>query len=225
MVGSSTFVGSGQFMEKAKVYRRKFLNHTDAMLEILEASYNVGGRGFHAVKAGKLCDAAKIMKETHDDYVILGSTFPGPDPCIEDLIDVGAKIIFVHASVSDKKDDYLLKLLDDVASRGVIPGIAAHNPVSTLEFAFENATHVKVFLVPFNAKGLFMGNRKKLEDKIDNKKNFSFFGMKTLAAGKLNPKEAYDYISQHNICAAVIGMVTVEEAEISTKIALEALKK
>jgi hypothetical protein len=70
-----------------------------------------------------------------------------------------------------------------------------------------------------------MGNKKKLEDVIDNKKNSSFFGMKTLAAGKLDPKEAYDYISQHNICAAVIGMVTVEEAEISTKIALEALQK
>ena len=35
--------------------------------------------------------------------------------------------------ISDKKDDKLIKLLDDIKSRGIIPGIAAHNPVSTLE--------------------------------------------------------------------------------------------
>ena len=48
--------------------------------------------------------------------------------------------------------------------------------------------------------------------------------MKTLAAGKLDPKKAYEYISKHNICAVTIGMVTTEEAEISTKIALDALR-
>ena len=201
------------------------MNDANAMLEIMEACYKAGGRGIEAAPGGAVIDAIKIMKETHSDYVITGSTSPGPDPKIEDLIDVEAKIIFIHGMVSDKMDDRLDKLVDDVASRGVIPGISLHNPVPTLEHALENLTQVKAFLTPMNANGLYMGDKEALEKIVDDNKDLYFVGMKTLAAGKLEPKEAYDYISKHNICAVTIGMVTVEEAESSTKIALEALQK
>ena len=218
-------MGATQFGKNARVYRKKFMNDVDAVLEILEACYKAGGRGIEIIPIGKIGKATKIMKETHNDFVITGSTFPGPDPLIEELIDVDAKIIFAHGIVSDKRDDKLIKMVDDIKSRGVIPGIAAHNPVSTLEFALENLPEVKAFLIPFNAKGMFMGNQKDLEELVDKNKHCSFVGMKTLAAGKLNPNEAYEYISKHNICAVTIGMVTTEEAEISTKVALEALSK
>lgn len=217
-------MGAAQFGKNARIYRKKFMNDVDAVLEILEACYKAGGRGIEIVPIGKIVKATKIMKETHNDFVVTGSTFPGPDPLIEDLIDIEAKIIFAHGIVSDKKDDKLVKMVDDIKSRGVIPGIAAHNPVSTLEYALENLPDVKVFLIPFNKRGMFMGYKKKLEEIVDNTKNCSFVGMKTLAAGKLDPKKAYEYISKHNICAVTIGMVTTEEAEISTKIALEALR-
>ena len=223
--GTSPFIGAGQFGFKAYEWRRKFLNNLDAMVEILEASYQAGARGIEAIPIGKIMEASRIMTEVHDDYIVIGSTFPGSDPKIEELIDVNAKIIFTHGIVSDKKDDNLVKLVDDISSRGVIPGIAAHNPVPTFKYALENIPQVKVFLIPFNANGLFMGNQKNLEELVDNNKNCSFVGMKTLAAGKLNPKEAYKYISKHNICSVTIGMVTTEEAEISTKIALKALSK
>lgn len=201
------------------------MDNADAMLEIMEACYKVGGRGIEAVPAGAACDAIKTMKETHSDYVVTGSTLPGPDPNIEALIDVDAKIIFVHGIVSEKMDDRLNRLVDEIASRGVNPGIALHNAVPTLEYALENLPQVKAFLVPFNANGLYMGDKEALEKIVDNNKDKWFVGMKTLAAGKLEPLEAYDYISKHNICAVTIGMVTVEEAETSTKIALQALQK
>ncbi len=225
MVGSSPFAGSPQFGKNARIYRKKFLNHADAMLEILEASYEAGARGFHGVPLGKIGEAAKIMIETHGDYVYVGSSFPGPDPMLEDTIDVGAKIIFIHASVSDKKDNKFLKLLDDISSRDVIPGIAVHNPVPTLEFALENVKDLNCFLVPINARGFLMGNKKQLEELVDDNKDKYFFGMKTLAAGKVGPKKAFEYISKHNICFVILGQVDVEEAIVSTKVALEALKK
>ena len=195
------------------------------MLEILEASYEVGGRGIQLIPAGKVTEAAKIMVETHNDFVITGSTFPGPDPLIKELAEIGAKIVFAHGMVADKKDKKLENLIEDISSRGITPGIAAHNPVSTLEYAFENLSHVKAFLIPFNAQGMFMGDQKKLEKIVDSHKDHHFIGMKTLAAGKLDPKQAYDYISKHNICCTTIGMVSVEEARESTEIALKDLQK
>ncbi|MBY9020925.1 MAG: hypothetical protein KGD67_07695 [Candidatus Lokiarchaeota archaeon] len=194
------------------------------MLEILEASYEVGGRGIELIPGGKITEAAKIMIETHNDFVITGSTFPGPDPLIKELSELGAKIIFAHGMVSDKKDLKLESLIDEISSRGIIPGIAAHNPVSTLEYAFENLPSVKSFLIPFNSRGMLMGNQKKLESIVNDKTDCYFVGMKTLAAGKINPNTAFKYISEHNICCTTIGMVSVDEARESTEIALKFLQ-
>jgi hypothetical protein len=193
-------------------------------LEILKTSYDIGGRGIELVPAGQVTEAAKIMAETHDDFIITGSTFPGSNPMIDVLADLDAKIIFAHGMVSDKKNEKLGKLIGDIEAFGIIPGIAAHNPVSTLEYALENLPSVKTFLIPFNARGMLMGDQKKLENIVNFHKNHYFIGMKTLAAGKLNPIQAYDYISRHNICCVSIGMVTLEEAKISTEIALQALQ-
>ncbi len=201
------------------------MTNADAMLEIMEACYEAGGRGIEAVPGGAVCKATKIMKETHNDYVVTGSTLPGPNPNVDDLIDVEAKVIFVHGAYSDRKNETLLKLLDDISSRGVIPGVATHNPLSTIQYIFENAPDVKAFLIPFNANGFMMGDKLALEELVNTNKDCYFMAMKTLDTGRLEPKKAFEYISQHNICAVAIGMVGIEEAQISTKIALNALQK
>ncbi len=150
MVGTSPWIGAGQFGIKVNEYRHKFLHNTQAMIKILEASYGTGERGIEVIPSGKILEAAKVMKDTRADFIITGSTYPGPDPMIEELIKAEADIIFVHGIVSDKKRLKLSKLVEEVSSRGVIPGVAVHSPISTLEFVFSNLPEVKVFLIPFN---------------------------------------------------------------------------
>ena len=70
-----------------------------------------------------------------------------------------------------------------------------------------------------------MGDKIVLEELVDTHKDHFFMGMKTLDTGRLEPEKAFEYISNHNICAVAIGMVEVEEAKSSTKIALNALQK
>ena len=224
-LGTSPFFGPPTFGNRAQAYREKFMTNADAILEIMEACYEAGGRGIEAIPAGAVCKAIKVMKETYTDYVVTGSTLPGPNPNIEDLIDIDAKIIFVHGAYSDRKDKRLLKLLDDISSRGVIPGLATHNPLSTIDFIFENAPNINVFLIPFNANGFMMRNKNVLEDLVDTHKTHYFIGMKPLDTGRLHPQDAFEYISKHNICAVAIGMVEAEEAQVTTKIALTALQK
>lgn len=118
-----------------------------------------------------------------------------------------------------------MTLLDDINSRGVIPGIAAHDPVTTINYAVENSLNVKAFLVPFNQSGEFLEDIENLEKLVDSTSNYYFIGMKTLAAGKIDPKTAYDYISKHNIHGVTIGMVNIQDAQSSTKFALEFLNK
>ncbi len=222
-VGTSPFLGAAQFGKNARIYRKKFMNDANAMLEILKAAYRAGARGIELIPIGKIPEAANLMKDSYDDFIITGSTAPGPDPMIDELLELDAKIIFAHGMVSDKKDKKLLKMLNDIESRGCIPGVAAHNPVSTLNYVFENAPQVRTFLIPFNAVGLFMGEQKKLEELVDSRKDLSIMGMKTIAAGKIEPNKAYEYISKHNIKCVTIGLVTVEQAQESTELALKML--
>jgi putative N-acetylmannosamine-6-phosphate epimerase len=222
-VGTSPFLGAAQFGKNARIYRKKFMNDANAMLEILKAAYRAGARGIELIPIGKIPEAANLMKDSFDDFIITGSTAPGPDPMIDELLELDAKIIFAHGMVSDKKDKKLLKMLNDIESRGCIPGVAAHNPVSTLNYVFENAPQVRTFLIPFNAIGLFMGEQKKLEELVDSRKDLSIMGMKTIAAGKIEPNKAYEYISKHNIKCVTIGLVTVEQAQESTELAFKML--
>ncbi len=193
------------------------------MLEILETSYQAGARGVEVIPIGKILDAAKIMVETHNDYIITGSTYPGIDSRIESLIGIGAKLIYVHGMISDERNSKLVRLLDEISSRGIIPGIATHDPIVTISYIIEKDLNVKAFLIPFNANGIYMENAKKLEEIVDSTKKYDFIAMKTLAAGIINPENAFNYISKHNISAVAIGMVTSLQAEESTKIALKYL--
>jgi len=224
--GTSPFIGAGQFGYRGRKWRERFLNNPEEMLKILNASYEAGARGIEAVPVGKIMDAAKIMLETHSDYVLTASTAPGRHRnSITELVDCGAKLIFLHGMISDNKTNRMEKLLELISSRGVIPGIATHEPIPTINFCIEKSLNVKAFLIPFNAKGRFMGNQKELENLVDSTKEYNFIGMKTLAAGSLKPEIAYSYIGKHNICSVTIGMVEKNEAEVSTKIALKALNK
>jgi hypothetical protein len=221
--GTSPFIGAGQFGYKAFEWRRKFLNNPDAMFEILEAGYKNGVRGIEAIPAGKILEAAYKMKETYNDYVIIGSTYPGDDPKIDSLADIGAKLIFVHGMVSDSRDFNLVKLIDEISSLGILAGIATHNPIPTIKFCINNSLKVRFFLIPFNAKGFLMGNKLQLEKIVDSTKDHFFIGMKTLAAGNIKPEVAFKYIADHNICALTIGMVNNQQAAESSTVALKTL--
>ena len=193
------------------------------MLEILKVSYSEGARGIEVIPNGKIIETAQIMSEIHSDYVITGSTYPGKNSGIDVLVEVGAKLIFVHGMVSDTRGGELLKLLERISSNGIIPGVATHDPIPTIKYCIENSLNVKAFLIPFNANGMLMGNIKELEEIVDKTNNFHFIGMKTLAAGKIKPEVAFQYIANHNICAVTIGMVTKQQAEESTRSALYTL--
>ncbi len=201
------------------------MNNPNAMIEILEVSYANGARGIEVIPTGKILEAARMMIERYDDYRIIGSTYPGENPKIDALINSGANLIFVHGMISDNRGVNLIKIIDEISSSGVIPGIATHNPIPTIKFCMKNSLNVKIFLIPFNAKGFLMGNQEELEHIVDNVKDFHFIGMKTLATGIIKPEIAFEYIIKHNICALTIGMINNQQAAESTSIALKALMK
>ncbi|MHA1143107.1 MAG: hypothetical protein ACTSRW_00020 [Candidatus Helarchaeota archaeon] len=109
-IGTSPFIGAGQFGARGREYRQKFFNNAELMAELLIESHKYGCRGVEAIPAGKILDAVRIVKDQLADFVLTGSTYwSKSDLRIEDLARLEARIIFVHGAISDMREPRILE--------------------------------------------------------------------------------------------------------------------
>jgi len=223
-IGTSPFIGAGQFGVKGLLWRSRFLYNAPAMAELMMKSYEFGAKGAHIIPLGDIPKAVKLVRKEYPDFVVIGSTPPeGVEKGIKTLIDLDAEIIFVHGSIADSlRYELLDRYCRIIEEAGVISGVATHRPVHTVRYV-ENNCLCKAVLLPFNPVGYSMENRRLLEEIVDNS-SLSFIAMKALAAGSVRPEEAFKYISQHNIKAVTVGLVSKEEAKETIHAALKYLK-
>ena len=225
-IGTSPFIGAGQFGPNAILWRRKFLENLPEMSELMDFAYEHGARGTEIIPIGKIPEAAITIAEKYSDFFILGST--GWDELrIELLAKLKTKIIFIHGSISDRRNkSFLETTLNKIRRLGIIPGIATHEPLITIPFILEEKLDCPAILLPFNSRGYIMGDKEKLEHLINETGEKIFYiGMKTLAAGKISPEEAYSYIKNHNISAVTIGLVSKDQIAETVPLALKHLKR
>jgi hypothetical protein len=213
-IGTSPFMGAGQFGAIGLTWRLKYFDNAELMAKLMVECYKYGAKGVEVVPAGQILKAALTVQQAHPDFSIIASTLwerRENDYLIDDLIKVDAKIIFLHGTISDRRNLNLIKpLLAKIRGAGKIPGMATHDPLQTIPFIQQNKLDCAAILLPFNTRGEFMGNQRAVEELVDSLEYF-FVAMKSLAAGSIPPKKAFPYLGQHNISAVTVGMVTEEE--------------
>ncbi|MHA1380759.1 MAG: hypothetical protein ACTSRG_20525 [Candidatus Helarchaeota archaeon] len=222
-IGTSPFMGAGQFGPNALLWRQKFLNNPENVSDLLISSAENGGMGIEIVPVGRIAEAIAVVQKKFPNFTVTGSTYWEAPYRIDKLNDLDAEIIFIHGAIADRRNSKELRtIIQKIRGFNKIPGIATHNPTKTIPFIQNSGLDCPAILVPFNKLGFFMEHQKILEDIVDNSDKF-FVAMKSLAAGRIKPEEAYQYIKEHNISAVAIGMVTKQEIEESVLIALEKL--
>ena len=213
-IGTSPFMGAGQFGAIGLTWRLKYLENAELMAKLMRECYKNGAKGVEVIPAGQILKAASITQQAYPDFSIIASTLwesRDNEFLINDLIKADAKIIFLHGTISDRRNLNLIKpLLAKVRGAGKIPGMATHDPLQTIPFIQQNKLDCSAILLPFNVRGEFMGNQRAVEELVDSLEYF-FVAMKSLAAGSIPPKKAFPYLGQHNISAVTVGMVTEEE--------------
>jgi len=213
-IGTSPFIGAGQFGPIALTWRMTYLQNADLMAKLMIECYNQGAEGVEAVPAGQILKAAALVQQTYPNFTILASTLwesAANNFLLDELIQTEARIIFLHGSISDQRNlNLITPLLSKIRVAGKIPGMSTHDPLHTIPFIQQNKLDCPAVLLPFNARGEFMGNQRAVEELIDSLDYF-FVAMKSLAAGKIPPAKAFPYLGKHNISAVTVGMVTEEE--------------
>jgi len=224
LLGTSPFIGAGQFGARSYVYYRQFYENPRNIAKIIVECVELGCNAVQVICCPPILTAVQAaVRATDAEIFIMGSTGLGEiSNEIEKMKQLKAQSIVTHGSytdrVLDKDPEKLRRMLQDMRDR--IAGIASHKPGTIIEKAAA-IEEVKLMLIPFNKIGLYMDPS--FESTLEAAESARRIGkkiiaMKSLAAGRLNPDEAFAFLKDR-VDGLAVGLTNVEEIKETLKVA------
>ena len=220
MLGTSPFIGAGQFGSKSLDYRRRFFDNPDNMTRIFVHSANLGVKAVQLIGYQPLVAALmKAKQEISGDFFIVVTIPRGDFAANLDLVSpLEPEFISVHAQFCDDNDSRLNEWIDMIRDAGAKPAASTHSPGSTIplldDLGFE------AYLAPVNTVGYGMEPDVESTLKALERTKKVVIAIKPLAAGKLSPKKSvFEYIYRYADSIAV-GITSEKEMEETYSAAL-----
>jgi len=216
LLGTSPFIGGGQFGGRAAFYYSHFYRNPQNIAEIVLKAVDFGVTGVQVLPFRPVFSALKtVEKVTEERLSIVGTVRPN-DPLsdIRDFQEFNTVAMVLHAEITDSRDSRRIsELLNNVHAAGCPAGLATHKPFSTLNWLLEADLDIDLLMLPFNKLGMFMdadplrvaGSIRRLGKPV--------IGKKILAAGYLSPNEALTYVVQMG-CVDLVALGVASEREV-----------
>jgi len=223
MLGTSPFIGAGQFGLRSMEYYLRFTMNPENVTKLIVEAAEMGITWVQALGyefIGKAVEEARNI--TKIDIQVIGSIGPHNFDSQFDLMKrLGARIILTHAVVTDRLDKHFEKCIDRINDVS-IAGAVTHLPGKIIP-QLSGYDKVKIIMASVNKIGKFMSPTPK--ESLDAIKNTDkvVIGKKTLAAGVLKPREALEYTSNF-VYGATIGIASSEELRETFGVAKEIWK-
>ncbi|MCX8176173.1 MAG: hypothetical protein N3E48_02935 [Candidatus Bathyarchaeota archaeon] len=217
LLGTSPFIGAGQFGLRALEYYKNFYLNPSNIKKIARRSFEVGVKGVQLLPLKPVINAIdELLKEGLEFKIVSTITFEGfKKNLLEEVKKLNPVAILLHAEVADRCNEVVMRnLLREIQLKGYLAGFATHQPLKTLSWIKDTNLEYDIIMTPLNFVGEFIDG--KLEDLIEVLRMLNRFVIvkKALAAGKLKPKEALDYIVKLNCVNAVaLGVTSEKEVE------------
>lgn len=215
LLGTSPFIGAGQFGHRARLYYLDLYKHPENILKIIKKSYELGISGVQVIPYEPVVETVRWAISDGLKLNIIGTIRPdniGED--IELFAELEADAMLLHANITDTLDwDIIKENLRAIKEKKVLAGMATHRPFHTTEKLLESSIMdlFDVYMFPVNKLGYIMDTdsfgqlqRVKIREmlkKLDKK----LIAKKILAAGVLKPEEAFDFLASLDY----VDMVTV----------------
>ncbi|MCD6243465.1 hypothetical protein J7K06_07295 [Candidatus Bathyarchaeota archaeon] len=226
LLGTSPFIGAGQFGSRAYLYYQKFYKKPEKIAKIILKAVDMGVTGIQALPYPPIFKAIKIAEENLKERLHVIATV-GPENPVEDLKNFqnfNTIAAILHGEITDKKDKRKIsELLNRIHYAGFLAGVTTHRPFSTISWLLKTELDMDLVMMPYNKLGMFMDAK---PEKIAEKAALlhkPIIGKKVLAAGYLRPKEALEYACKSGLLSIVaLGVASEKEAEETFKAAAEA---
>jgi len=230
LLGTSPFIGAGQFGSRSYAYWAAFYNRPERVAEVITAAVELGVRGIQPLPYPFLAEGIRRAQALTGEELVLAATI-GPEDPLADLamfegLDVRAAL--VHGALTDRaRSPELAAIMDEVRDKGLLAGLASHSPMRLLRrLSSGEVPRPDLLLLPFNAVGYLMdAPAPELANAIRSLR-VPVMGKKVLAAGRLRPEEAFRFaLGSRMLEGVAVGVVSrVEAEEAFTSLAKAALE-
>jgi hypothetical protein len=227
-LGTSPFLGAGQFGSRALDYYGRLYQEPGNMVEIIVRSIELGIEAINVIAYDRIIDAV-IEAVKHSGSGMSTSLVIGLDDWERELAradDLECGIVFLHGQVADSgKLPVIEKMVSAIRAGGRIPGCATHNPARTIPFLDDSGVDMAVYMAPVNMAGKFMGREPGRALEVIRKTGKAVIGKKVLGAGTLDPVDALEYIGGiEEISGIAVGVASVQEADMTFPLANQVFK-
>ncbi|MBN1455652.1 MAG: hypothetical protein JW945_05340 [Methanomicrobia archaeon] len=216
MIGTSPFIGGGQFGQMAYEYRQQFFCNERNMTRLFLKSASRGVAAVQLIAYEPLINALKAAQAKLEADFFVAATIPSGRAFgryVELLKPLQPEIIAIHALSCDALDPRITGWIKEIQAAGAVPGAATHLPGETIPeldaagFAFE------VYLAPLNTVGYAMTPDSASTLQALDRTEKRVIAIKPLAAGRVKPtRDVFKFLYRH---ADSVSVGIVSEAEMA----------
>lgn len=226
LLGTSPFIGAGQFGSRADLYYSHFYENPKNIVKIIFKASDLGVTGVQALPFRPIFGALEAVERKLKDRLTVVGTI-GPDDPKSDILDFqrfNTAAMLLHGEVTDERDaKKISELLNQVHAADCLAGLVTHRPLSTLNWLLKSDIDFDLLMVPFNKLGMFMDADPIKVAEMVKQVGKPVIGKKVLAAGYLPPRDALSYVAQSGcIDAVALGVASEEEAKETFTVAAAA---
>ncbi len=224
LLGTSPFIAAAQFGHRARLYQIDLYNNPENIFKIIKKSYEMGITGIQVIPYPPVIVALKEALKAGYDMDIIGTVRPDTEmDDIKLLSDLNATSMLLHAEITDKMDwNFIGEKLQIIKDNNAVPGLATHRPYLTTKSLIDSPLleMFDVYMIPINKLGYLMDTEIYSSDERSHLNQLiksldkTVIVKKVLAAGILNPKEAFDYLKTIEFADVVtLGIASEAEAQ------------
>ena len=213
-MGTSPFIGAGQFGTKSLMYYSKFYLNPRNIVRIISKSIELGVRGIQVLPEKPVIWAIKeVLRRYEEKLIIVPSIFNVKD--IELMQEFDCPLMLIHGALTDQRNPSLInKLLNHIGDIGALGGLITHTPVATMKWLINKEFEYEVLMIPLNKAGYMMDGSLAEIGSLISKLGKKIIAKKVLAAGRLPVFDAIEFISKLKFVDAIaLGIASEEEAE------------
>lgn len=216
LIGTSPFIGAGQFGDKSFFYHQHFYENPDNIIPLLEEGFKLGCNAVQLIAYPTLVRALeKTLERTGYPAFVMATVGVGDLQAeILDVARLNPQCLLIHGAYTDKNFAGIERHLKMIHERfpNMITGVATHTPGLVIERAIQ-IPHVEVILTPFNKSGIFMRPSQELTVEavaLARTTGRKVFAMKALAAGTIPPAEAFGFL-KNQVHGVAVGLASTTE--------------
>ncbi len=189
MLGTSPFIGAGQFGSKSLDYRRLFYDTPDNMTRLFVHSAKLGVKAVQLIGYQPLVAALRKAEETAGDFFVAVTIPRGDFASNLGLVSsLEPEFVSVHAQFCDGIDDRLNEWIDMIKDTGAKPAASTHSPGTTIPLL--DNIGFEAYLAPVNPIGYGMEPDIESTLRALEHTKKKVLAIKPLAAGKLSPERS-----------------------------------